>query len=311
MRRTIAGFVLITLGTLYGSARPGAVRTAGNNQNGNAILREQVHLSRAGFSVGEIDGAAGESFHHAVSGFQESRGLPQTGKMDAATLKELGEDATPVLVKYTITQQDVAGPFEKIPADMMEKAKLKRLGYESVQEALGEKFHTNPRLLRKLNPGKIMDRAGVEIMVPNVIKEPPGKAASVTVSKSKSVVRALDANGKVIAQYPATIGSEHDPLPLGNWVVTTVLKTPPFYYDPSLFWNAEAGDEKAKIAPGPNNPVGLIWIGLSKPHYGIHGTPEPSTVGHAQSHGCIRLTNWDAIELAGMVGPKTPVLLTE
>ena len=214
-------------------------------------------------------------------------------------------------MNYTITPEDVAGPFEKAPADMMEKAKLPSLGYESAIEGLGEKFHVNPRLLRKLNPGKKFDRADVDILVPNVAKDRLPKAASVTVSKSNTTVTALDATGKVIAQYPATIGSEKDPLPIGNWVVTTVLRNPPFFYDPNLFWNAEATDEKAKIAPGPNNPVGLVWIGLSKQHYGIHGTPEPSTVGHTQSHGCIRLTNWDAVELAGMVGPKTPVHFTE
>ena len=151
----------------------------------------------------------------------------------------------------------------------------------------------------------------MDILVPNVAKGPLRKAASVTVSKSKMEVTALDATGKVIAQYPATIGSEKDPLPIGSWVVTSVLRNPPFFYDPSLFWNAEATDEKAKIAAGPNNPVGLVWIGLSKAHYGIHGTPEPSTIGHTQSHGCIRLTNWDAVELAGIVGQKTPVHLKE
>jgi lipoprotein-anchoring transpeptidase ErfK/SrfK len=214
-------------------------------------------------------------------------------------------------VSYTISADDVTGPFDKIPDEMMDKAKLPRLGYASPLEGLAEKFHVSPALLRKINSGKAFDQAGVEITVPNIAKEPPGKAASVRVSRKDGVVAALDADGKVIAQYPATIGSEHDPLPLGDWTVTTVKKDPAFYYNPSLFWDADSGDSKAKIAPGPNNPVGLVWIGLSKEHYGIHGTPEPSAVGHAQSHGCIRLTNWDALELAGMVAPKTPVHLTE
>ena len=299
MRRTLVGLVLFSL-MLH--AAPDAA---------SKVIREQVLLSRANFSVGEIDGIAGQSFRHAVSGFQTAHGLSSTGRIDQATWKLLLGDAAPLLVNYTITEADVAGPFEKAPVDMMEKAKLPSLGYESAIEGLGEKFHTSPGLLRKLNPGKKFDQAGVDILVPNVAKDALPKAASVTVSKSKMEVTALDATGKVIAQYPATIGSEKDPLPIGSWVVTSVLRNPPFFYDPSLFWNAEATDEKAKIAAGPNNPVGLVWIGLSKAHYGIHGTPEPSTIGHTQSHGCIRLTNWDAVELAGIVGQKTPVHLKE
>ncbi|MEO8130328.1 MAG: L,D-transpeptidase family protein, partial [Bryobacteraceae bacterium] len=275
------------------------------------VLQQQILLTRAHFSVGEIDGVAGTSFAHAVSGFQAAHGLKATGRVDAATAKLLLSDSEPLLETYTLTAEDIAGPFEKIPVEMMDKAKLKKLDYESVPEALAEKFHVSPALLRKLNSRKKLDEAGVEITVPNLPKEHLPKAGSVTVSKSDGVVTALDAAGKVIAQYPATMGSEKDPLPIGDWAVTSVLHNPPFFYDPSLFWNSEAGDEKAKIAPGPNNPVGTVWIGLSKPHYGIHGTPEPGTIGHSQSHGCIRLTNWDAAELAGIVSPKTPVHLKE
>ncbi len=299
MRLMLVGFVLLS------AALPAAPAAVSN------LVKQQILLCRAHFSVGEIDGNAGASFQHAVSGYQTAGGLKVTGRVDQATWKRLMSDAAPVLVKYTITPEDVLGPFEKAPVDMMEKAKLPRLGYESAVEGLGEKFHISPALLRKLNPGRKLDKAGVDIFVPSIEKEPLPKAASVSVSKSIMVVSALDASGKVIAQYPATIGSEKDPLPIGSWVVTTVLRNPAFFYDPSLFWNAEATDEKAKIAAGPNNPVGLVWIGLSKLHYGIHGTPEPSTVGHTQSHGCIRLTNWDALELAGIVGPKTPVHLKE
>jgi lipoprotein-anchoring transpeptidase ErfK/SrfK len=324
--RSAAGLCLVFLIPVLGSARARDVRssidpTAINNasdlrpiadkRTGSAVVRAQILLCRSNFSVGEIDGYAGESFRHAVSGFQKAHGLPPTGKVDRGTWKVLMADSSPLLVNYTIAQEDVAGPFEKIPVDMMEKAKLSRLGYESAIEGLGEKFHASPNLLRKLNPRKAFDQAGVELLVPNIAKDAPAKAASVEVSKANSVVVALDAAGKVIVQYPATTGSEHDPLPLGDWVVTNIVRNPPFFYNPSLFWDAEPGDSKAKIAPGPNNPVGLVWIGLSKEHYGIHGTPEPSTVGHAASHGCIRLTNWDAMELAGIVGPKTPVHLKE
>jgi lipoprotein-anchoring transpeptidase ErfK/SrfK len=133
----------------------------------------------------------------------------------------------------------------------------------------------------------------------------------VLVSKSKSTVEALDADGKILALYPATLGSVHDPLPLGNWKVTHVARNPKFYYNPDLFWDASSADTKAVIQPGPRNPVGVIWIGLTKPHYGIHGTPDPSLIGHVQSHGCVRMTNWDASELGGMVTAGTPVLFKE
>jgi lipoprotein-anchoring transpeptidase ErfK/SrfK len=193
---------------------------------------------------------------------------------------------------------------------MMAKSKLKALGYASVLEGLGEKFHASPDLLRRLNP-KSRFATGDVIVVPNVERSPIEKAAKVVVSKSDGSVTARDASDKVLARYPATMGSQHDPLPIGNWKVTGVSKDPPFHYNPDLFWDAKAQHSKAKLAPGPNNPVGVVWIDLSKEHYGIHGTPEPATVGKTQSHGCIRLTNWDARELAGIVGPGVPALLVE
>jgi lipoprotein-anchoring transpeptidase ErfK/SrfK len=193
----------------------------------------------------------------------------------------------------------------------MEKAKLKYLGYESPLAGLAEKFHSSPKLLQALNPGKNFAQAEEQIMVPNVITMPPDKAASVVVSKSDSSVTAYDANGKVLAYYIATIGSAHDPLPIGDWKILGVARHPVFHYNGELFWNAHNPSEKAEIPPGPRSPVGVAWIDLSKEHYGIHGTPEPSTIGHARSHGCIRLTNWDAWELASMVKPGTPASLKE
>ena len=207
--------------------------------------------------------------------------------------------------------EDVAGPFEKIPSDIMEQAKLQSLGYQSTEEELGERFHINPKVLSALNPAKDLAKAGEQIQVPNVQRESLMPAARVVVSKSQGTVSAFAYDGTLLAQYPATMGSEHDPLPIGEWKITGVQRNPAFYYNPSLFWDAKPEDSKARIAPGPNNPVGLVWIGLSKEHYGIHGTPEPGRIGHTESHGCIRLTNWDAEELSKLVEPGVPAILQE
>jgi lipoprotein-anchoring transpeptidase ErfK/SrfK len=217
----------------------------------------------------------------------------------------------PTLVPYTVTEEDVRGPFVTIPKELTEQANLPALGYQSPIEALGEKFHINPKLLARLNKDRDISSPGVEIQVPNVHADSPPKAAKIVVSKSKNWLETFDAAGRVVAEYPVTSGSEHDPLPIGRWKVTHVTPHPVFFYNPDLFWNAPESDSKAKIQPGPNNPAGVVWIGISKEHYGIHGTPEPSLVGHAESHGCIRMTNWDAAELAKMVTAGTPVILQE
>ena len=276
----------------------------GPRSSGSAVLRAQVLLDRAHFPVGEIDASYGANMRYAVKAYQAAHGLPNRGIVNAQTWEALNSDTGPVLAPYAIADPDLAHPFEKIPADMMEKSKLKTLGYESPLEEFGERFHTSPRLLEKLNPGKSFDKSGEEILVPQVERpHVTEKVAKVLVSEADHSVEALDAQDKVIARYPATMGSVHDPLPVGDWKLHKPLKNPNFFYNSDLFWDANETSAKATIKPGPNNPVGVVWIGLSKEHYGIHGTPEPSTIGKTQSHGCIRLTNWDVEDLAGMITP--------
>ena len=302
------GLILFALNVVGGVSHP---RAKAKRVTAKAdLLRVQVLLDQGHFSPGEIDGHYGGVTRAAIRAFQAAHRLAQTGTLNQATLRALEpeQQSVPTSVPYTISDDDVAGPFTTVPNDLMEQAKLDKLSYQSPLEELSEKFHCSPKLLQRLNPDKDFSKAGEQILVPNIHGDMPLKAASVVVSKSKSTVKALDAKGKVLSEYPATIGSTHDPLPIGNWRVTHVTRDPIFYYNPNLFWNAPGSDTKATIQAGPNNPAGVVWIGLTKEHYGIHGTPEPSLIGHVQSHGCIRLTNWDAAELAGMVSKGTPVI---
>ena len=270
----------------------------------------QVLLDRAHFSPGEIDGTAGGNTSRALDAFRRERGLRSRGPVDEEDWGALESDTAPTLVDYTLTGKDVKGPYQRsIPEDMMEKAQLDALSYTSPLEALGERFHASPKLLRALNAGKSFSQTGEVVQVPNVHTEASGKAAKVVVTEANQSVVALDGRGRVLARFPATMGSEHDPLPIGTWKINGVSKDPPFFYNPDLFWDAKGDQSKAKIPPGPNNPVGVVWIDLSKEHYGIHGTPEPSKIGKTESHGCIRLTNWDAEELSRMVSPGIPAIL--
>lgn len=291
----------------------------------DSILQAQVALDRAGFSPGVLDGKEGMSFTKALTGFQQARGLTPNGKYDEATAKVLLGDAPPPATWIVQVPEGFArGPFAEIPKGLNEQAKLPALSYRNLLEKLAERFHTTPEALVALNQPGTRVGAGANIRVPAIANQPVAtiegdargwgetlaslavakdqpKADHIVVDKSEGLLKVYDADDRLIAQFPATTGSQHDPLPIGDWTVKGVSRNPDFHYNPDLFWDASAKDEKAVLKPGPNGPVGVVWIDLSKDHYGIHGTPEPQNIGRTQSHGCIRLTNWDAARLAQMV----------
>jgi lipoprotein-anchoring transpeptidase ErfK/SrfK len=281
------------------------------------LIGFQVRLDRQGFSSGQIDGTRGANFTRTLSAFQAAHKLP-AGQPDCATWEALGAaSAEPAITSYTVTEDDMKGPFEKkIPPKLVDQAKLSTLGYQSPMELIAERFHTSPALITQLNPG-VTPAAGREIKVPavtpfNAETKPAADAAAtdltIQVSKEESALRATRADGTLVFYAPVSSGSIHDPLPPGEFKVLGVGWHPVFHYNPDLFWDAKPADEKAKIPAGPNNPVGVVWISLNLEHYGIHGTPEPGRIGHTESHGCVRLTNWDAARVASLVKPGTPVL---
>jgi lipoprotein-anchoring transpeptidase ErfK/SrfK len=274
------------------------------------MLNAEVLLDRLDLSPGVVDGKITENSKKAIAAFQRSRDLPTTGALDQATWDKLCESANmPVLVTYLITEEDVRGPFERrIPHDFESMARLHWLGYRSPAELLGEKFHTSEALIKQLNPGKTLDRAGTAITVPNVADDrPDGQVFKIEVDKPNKAVRAYGRNDELIAFYPASIGSSEKPAPSGTYRVRQVVKNPTYHYDPKFQFKGVRAQRKLTIAPGPNNPVGVVWIDLTKASYGIHGTPQPEEIGKTQSHGCIRLTNWDALDLAKRVRKGVPV----
>lgn len=214
------------------------------------------------------------------------------------------------MITYTITDADTAGPFaESIPEDYREKAKMKNLSFISAHELLAEKFHMSEELLKKLNPDATFDTAGTEIMVANARKVELRGVTRIGVDATEQVVRAYGSNDQTLAVYPATVGSTERPSPEGEFKVTAVVENPTYYYDPKNNISGVEVEENLKMPPGPNNPVGSTWIDLSSKGYGIHGTPEPDRVSKSTSHGCIRLTNWDARELGKSVKKGTPVAI--
>jgi len=291
------------------------------------VMRAQVALDRKGFSSGVIDGREGGSYGLALRGFQEAQGLPVSGKLDPATQQALISDRQGATRNVVIPKAFARGPFfPDLPQNMAGQADFDHLGYRSMSEALAERFHTTPETLLALNgPGTVLG-AGRTIRVPALADIPDDKtgwartlqslgvpaeqpkADHIVVDKSDGALRVYDQGNKLIAQFPVTTGSGHDPLPLGTWKIVGEARNPDYHFNPDLFWDAKKNAKDKLLPPGPNGPVGVVWLDLSKEHYGIHGTPEPKNIGKTESHGCVRLTNWDAARLAQMVSAGTKVV---
>ena len=284
--------------------------------SGPSVLKTQVYLDRLDFSVGALDGRWGRNSAIALWWYQRSRGIeaPEPGAVDEQTFRALADAAggVPAVVSKTLTEDDVKGPFVSVPDDMYEKAELNCLCYESKQEELSERFHTTQEFLEKLNPDVKFSElnAGDKLWVPNV-REPVTQdrpdIAHVVVSIRGNTFNAFDAAGNLIFHAPTTVGSKYDPSPNETVQVKEIVHDPHFHYQPTLFSEVPDSDPEAHLNPGPNSPVGVVWIALSKPHFGIHGTSDPDSIGYASSHGCVRLTNWDAQEVSHRITPNVEV----
>jgi peptidoglycan hydrolase-like protein with peptidoglycan-binding domain len=299
------------------------------------LFHAQVLLDMAGFSPGVIDGRAGSSLKEAIRGFQEANGLQASGELDGPTRSALLKQGRPSTIMVKLTPDDVGGPFTyPFPKKYEDQAKLPALGYRNMLEKLAERYHTTPETIVALNGPDKEIGPGEELRLPNVVpasrdyagvnekraqllaalnvngQEPQGDY--IVVDKSEGLLKVYKGefpansdkiDGQLVAQFPVTTGSSHDPLPLGNWKTTTYSFLPPFNFQPDLFWDVSDDKAEQKLAPGPNGPVGVAWLDLNKEHYGIHGTSEPQTIGKTQSHGCLRLTNWDVMRLSLMLKP--------
>lgn len=312
-----------------GAAPKEATQTPQQNQtaiNGE-ILHAQVLLDRAGFSPGPIDGRTGISFEDAITNFQRSRGLEVTKRLDTPTRQALLQDKGPATRMLRIAEGDLEGQYiNPLPEDASEQAKLPRLAYRNPLEKLAEKFHTTPATIVALNSPDTPLRAGTVLRLPAVLPTsrayeglkpedaqlfsdlnvsaayPNNQGDRIVVDKSERVLQVMKGD-RVVASFPVSMGSEQYPLPIGDWKVTTYAFNPPFHYQPDILQGTPEDAEEEMLPPGPNGPVGIAWLDLTKEHYGIHGTPEPQTLGRAESSGCIRMANWDVLRLSRMVKP--------
>jgi peptidoglycan hydrolase-like protein with peptidoglycan-binding domain len=306
------------------------------------LFHAQVLLDAAGFSPGTIDGKKGSSLTEAIRGFQEANGVEVTGELDAPTRQALLKIGRPSTVNVKLGPDDVRSTYVyPLPKDPEKQEGIPFLGYRNMLEKVAERYHTTPATVVALNGPEKLIGPGQMLRLPNVVpvsRDYGGEKANaarlmnllnvdarqpqgdyVVVDKSDGVLKVYrgtppgegeqPTGGQLVAQFPVTMGSTHDPLPVGQWKVTTFAFLPPFHYQPNLFWDAKDTAKEHMLSPGPNGPVGVAWLDLTKEHYGIHGTPEPSTIGKTESHGCLRMTNWDVMRLARiMMHPGFPAV---
>ncbi|TNM64977.1 L,D-transpeptidase family protein [Aliirhizobium smilacinae] len=274
-----------------------------------AAVHLQVLLDRAGASPGVIDGYFGENLTKAIAGFEALQRLPVDGKLDPEVLARLPDDV-PAVQAYAITADDGKDIVESIPKDYAEQAKMEHLGYTSVAEKLAERFHMDIGLLKTLNPTTTF-KPGETIAVAIPGNPKTGLVKRIEVHRKVAQVFAFAEDGSLLAVYPATIGSEDTPSPTGTHKVKGVSRRPVYTYNPKINFQQGSNKKVLELPSGPNGPVGTVWIDLTEPTYGIHGTPEPELIGKVGSHGCVRLANWDVEELAGMVKPGVVVEFIE
>ncbi|WOC16617.1 L,D-transpeptidase [Pseudochrobactrum sp. MP213Fo] len=276
------------------------------------IASYQILLDRAGTSPGVVDGKAGSNVDKATAAYFEVTGISVNPADEMQVNAQLEATGGPAFTEYTISNEDIGRFYlASVPNDYSEKAKLQEMAYVSPREMLAERFHIDETYLQEINPGISFRQPGEVIRVPNLGKQKRPKVARIIADKARKQVRGYDESGKLVVAYPSTIGSADNPSPSGIVTVERIAINPNYTYNPKINFKQGNNDKVLTIPPGPNGPVGTVWIALSKPTYGIHGTPDPSRIGKTSSHGCIRLANWDAEELAKLVKAGVTVEFTE
>lgn len=287
--------------------------TDGAIPNGQSAItvKLQVLLDQAGISPGVIDGYSGGMSESALRGFEAREGLEVDGVLDPEVWAALGgSNGGAILQSYTLTQEDLSNLSAEIPDNVAEKAKMEMLGFTRVTEALAERFHMDEDFLKLLNPDAAFAE-GDTITVTDTGPDLEGAGARIEIRKSEQRAVVFDAEGNMLTNYPVAIGSKETPSPEGSLEVTAVAIDPTYSYRPSVNFEADGVKEELTLPPGPNGPVGSVWIDLSKPTYGLHGTSAPAKLFSASSHGCVRFTNWDVKELAHMVSKGVVVDFVE